>query len=271
MKHTLRIILAICVLVPSLASAQPGVDYIIGPQDVLQIAVFDQQDLGGKYSVELDGGFTFPLIGRVSAAGLTTQALEAELKKKLADGYFRNPQVTVSIDTYRSRRVFVTGEVRSPGAYALTADTSLIEALTKAGSTLSSAGDEVVVYRGAMDATDAAKPDGPGERKSLRFNLRDLQSGAANVTNITLQDGDTVYVPPAAQVYVSGQVRSPGAYGIKTDTTVLQAVTLAGGATPGGALNRVKVIHTGDTKENKAEPNDPVQPGDTIIVPEKYF
>jgi protein involved in polysaccharide export with SLBB domain len=72
------------------AQSQSAGDYQIGPQDVLTIQVFDQADLGGKYTVETDGTFSFPLIGRVKAAGMTLRAFEVELKAKLADGYFRN-------------------------------------------------------------------------------------------------------------------------------------------------------------------------------------
>src|SRR2546422_9894753 len=108
-------------------SAQSTGDYVIGPQDVLSITVFDQADLGGKYAVELDGSFTFPSIGRIQAGGMTIRNFELELKKALADGFFKNPQVTVSIEQYRSQRVFVTGEVRNPGSYALTGDMTLIE------------------------------------------------------------------------------------------------------------------------------------------------
>ena len=76
--------------------------------------MFDQADLGGKFTVEADGTFSFPLIGRITAGGLTLRSFEGELKTKLADGYFRNPQVTVAVEQYRSQRVFVMGEVRAP-------------------------------------------------------------------------------------------------------------------------------------------------------------
>ena len=99
-------------------SAQSAADYVVGPQDVLTIQVFDQPDLGGKYTVEADGTFTFPLIGRVKAGGLTLRGFEKRLKKRLADGFFKNPQVTVAVEQYRSQRVFVMGEVRSPGRSA---------------------------------------------------------------------------------------------------------------------------------------------------------
>src|ERR1044071_3150148 len=69
-------------------------NYIVGPQDVLAIALFDQQDLSGKYTVEADGTFTFPLIGRVKAGGLTLRSVEEALRKELSNGFFKNPQVS---------------------------------------------------------------------------------------------------------------------------------------------------------------------------------
>src|SRR5215475_14868998 len=95
-------------------------NYIVGPQDVLMIALFDQQDLSGKYTVEADGTFTFPLIGRVKAGGLTLRGVEEALKARLKDeGFFRNPQVTVSVETYKSQKIYVIGEVRTPGSIPL--------------------------------------------------------------------------------------------------------------------------------------------------------
>src|ERR1043166_3306292 len=104
-------------------------NYIVGPQDVLTIALFDQQDLSGKYTVEADGTFTFPLIGRVKAGGLTLRGVEDALRKELSNGFFKNPQVSVAVEQYRSQRIFVVGEVRTPGPYALTGDMTFIEAL----------------------------------------------------------------------------------------------------------------------------------------------
>lgn len=259
--------------VPRMVSAQSAGDYVIGAQDVLSIAVFDQADLGGKYAVELDGSFTFPLVGRVKAGGMTIRNFEAELKKKLAEGFFKNPQVTVAIEQYRSQRVFVTGEVRSPGAYPLTGDMTLIEALAKAGSTTPNASEEAVVVRSGKAADGPVALDTPGSKEILRFNLKDLQSGAASVRNIGLRDGDTIYVARAELVYVFGEVKSPASYPIKTDTTVLQALSLAGGVTPNGAINRTKIIRivNGDKKEISVKLTEIVQPGDTIMVPERYF
>jgi polysaccharide export outer membrane protein len=259
-------------LLPFTVSTQSAGDYVIGPQDVLSIAVFDQADLGGKYAVELDGSFTFPLVGRVKAGGMTIRDFENELKTRLADGFFKNPQVTVAIEQYRSQRVFVTGEVRNPGPYALTGDMSLIEVLAKAGSTTQNASDEVVVVPGGTGADQASSPNAEGRDKT-RINLQDLQSGAASARNITLRDGDTIYVARAELTYVLGQVKNPGSYAIRSNTTVLQALSLAGGVTPTGAMNRTRIIRTADGNKSEIKPRltDIVQPGDTIMVPERFF
>src|SRR6185369_13908253 len=136
--------------VPARVSAQTPADYVIGPQDVLAIAVFDQTDLSGRYSVETNGTFSFPLVGRVTAAGLTLRQFEKELTGRLADGFFKNPQVTVGVEQYRSQRVFVMGEVRQPGPVALTGGMTLIEALARAGSTTSTASGEVAIVRASQ-------------------------------------------------------------------------------------------------------------------------
>src|SRR5712672_3266517 len=87
---------------PALTPA--ATDYVVGPQDVLTITCYDQADLSGKFSVETDGTFTYPLIGRLKAGGLTLRAVEERLKRQLKDeGYFTNPQITVAIEQYRSQ------------------------------------------------------------------------------------------------------------------------------------------------------------------------
>ena len=101
----------------------------------------------------------------------------------------------------------------------------------------------------------------------------DLQGGQLS-QNIALQDGDTIFVPRAETIYVFGQVKNPGAYPLKTkDTTVLQALSLAGGVTDRGSTSRIKIVRLIDGKkvEIKAKLGDPVLPGDTLIVRERFF
>jgi polysaccharide export outer membrane protein len=271
-RKILPVLCALCAF-GAPASAQSAADYVIGPQDVLAIQVFDQADMGGKYTVETDGTFSFPLIGRVRAGGMTLRSFETELRKKLADGYFRNPQVAVAIEQYRSQRVFVMGEVRNPGPVALTGGMTLIEALARAGSTLASASGEVAIVRDPDGSRKGpALPDPDKGAEILRASIRDLEEGSMK-QNVELRDGDTIFVPRAESAYVFGQVKTPGAYAIQKDTTVLQALSLAGGVTEHGAMNRIKIVRIvdGEKKELKVKLADLVRPGDTIIVPEKYF
>jgi len=248
-------------------------DYIVGPQDVLSVTVWDDTSISGKYTVEADGSFTFPMIGRVKAAGLTLRQIDAELKKRLADGYFRNPQLSVAIDTYRSQKVFIVGEVRTPGAYVLSGNMSLIEALSRAGSTTPNAGPEALIVRAPEGKlVDGPVMDGEGSQ-TVRVNLRDLESGSGGL-NVALRDGDTISIPRAETVFVSGFVKNPGAYPLQfKEMTVLQALSLAGGMTDRGSSSRIKILRVVDGKktEIKAKLTDLVLPGDTIVVPERFF
>ena len=251
-------------------------DYLIGPQDVLNIFVLNEETLNGRFTVELDGTFTISMIGRVTAGGLSLREFEDELKTQLRDGFVKNPQVTVAIETYRSQRIFVVGEVRQPGPYQLTGDMTLIEAIALAGSTNSGASDEVLVVR-AKNGRKSSGPIDPGEDPDqdvvrISVDLTALQSGQLS-QNVQLQDGDTIFVPRAKTIFLFGQVRNPGVYSIPRATTVLQALSMAGGVTEFGATGRIQIVRIVDGEEEKFKVTltDIVSPGDTIIVPERFF
>jgi polysaccharide export outer membrane protein len=266
----LTLLAFIVALVLPAAAAGTQADYVIGSQDILAIAVWDQPDLAGKYTVELDGTIGFPLIGRVKAGGLTLRDFEMELKRRLSDGYFKNPQVTVAVEQYRSQRIFIVGDVRAPGTYPLTGDMTLIEALARAGYT---AAREVVIVR----SRGAQGPVLPGQDKNadvVRVDLKEFESGQMS-QNVRLSDGDTIFVPQTESdyVYVFGEVRSPGVHVIKKDTTVLQVLSIAGGLTEFASASRMKVVRVvdGKKKEVRVKMTDILQPGDTLIVPERFF
>ena len=253
-------------------------DYAIGVRDVLEIRVFNQSDLTGRFTVEGDGAFSFPLIGRVVAAGRTVGELEEALRTRLLDGYFRNPRVTVAVAEYRSQQVFVMGEVSNPGAYPLAAETSLIEILALAGSLTPQASGIAVIVRagdgagGPSSDNGGREPSPAGGSDTVRVNLRDLEGGDLS-RNIKLRDGDTVFIPRAEVVYVVGEVRDPGSYRIQEGMTVLQALSLAGGSTEFAALKRITIrrLVDGEQIEVRVRLEDPVQPDDTISVPVKFF
>jgi polysaccharide export outer membrane protein len=250
-------------------------DYVIGPQDVLSIVVVDEPELSGKFGVNEDGSFTFPLIGRVQAAGLTASAVERNLTQRLRDGrYLDNPRITVSLDEAGSRRYFVWGEVRQPGRYVIRGEISLIEALARAGFTTPQAGGSILIRRAARDGSPAAPSDSAPNAASedvLRVALKDLERGG--ITPPMVRDGDTIFVSAVDTVYVLGEVRGPGAFRISEGMTVRQALALAGGATDRAAVNRLRIERLVDGKPVQIRPEltDPLQPGDTIVVPQRFF
>jgi polysaccharide biosynthesis/export protein len=257
------------------AAQQPADSYVIGPSDVIVIAVFDQPSLGGKYVVEADGSFTFPHLGPIKAAGLTPRALEDALRKRLGETLFRNPQVTVGVETYRSQRFFIMGEVKLAGRHPLTGATTVIEAIAAAGGVTAAASGDVLIVRPRDGAT--GQPLLPGEDQDaqvLEVQLQTLQAGDLSKNHL-LRDGDTVYVPRAETAYISGAVRTPGAYPVPRGLTVLQALSLAGGQTETSAINRIRIIRVEGGKRVEIRVKNPVtevvKPGDTIIVPERWF
>jgi polysaccharide export outer membrane protein len=249
-------------------------DYVIGPQDVLLVNVFGQPSLSGKYIVEADGTFTFPFLGRVQVGGLTLRETGETLTKRLMAGWLKRPQVSVAIEQYRSKHIFIVGEIRQPAEYTLTGETTLLAALARAGSATPDASGEVLIVRAAAGTAPSGPvlPNQAAASEVIRVDLAKLQGGDAS-QNVPLRDGDTVFLPRGEKVFVYGQVRAPGAYPIQQNMTVLQALSLAGGVTERGALNRVRIARmvNGERKEIKAKAGDRVQPGDTIIVPERFF
>ena len=260
-------LLVIACLLGFVAPITAQTDYVVGSQDVLTVTVFGEPELTGKYTVEQDGTFTFPQIGRVKAGGMTLRGLEQDLKAKLADGFLRNPQVAVAIENYRSQRILVIGEVRTPGEYQLNGEMTLLSALARAGSTTPMAGREATIVRPKRNVKLGEEPS-----EIIKIDLTALQAG--NMTlNMSLQDGDTVNVPKAQSVFVTGQVKSPGAYAAEPGATVLQVLSLAGGLTDRGSDNRIRIQRTENGKkvEVSAKLTDVVKPGDTIIVRERFF
>jgi polysaccharide export outer membrane protein len=245
------------------AAAAVAPDYQVGPLDLLNITVYGEPTMSGRIRVDNDGSFPFQYLNRVKAEGLTPAEIEAYLTKALSDGYLRNPQVSVEIVEYRSQSVFVTGEVRAPNKYTLPGNSTLMDVLTQAGSVTSTAGNWVHITH-ARKGVQAAGPSASAEY-DLRVNLRDIQTGKTQ--NVKVEDGDTIFVPRAERVFVTGEVRNNAPLVYEEGMTVFQAVSLAGGITEKGA-NRfaIRRLIKGQIKEIDARAEDKLQPGDQVVV-----
>lgn len=155
----------------------------LGPGDVFEVTVYAEEKLSRTLRVSPEGDVHFPLIGRLEIAGLTTTEIESLIRTKLQDGYIRDPSVTVYVKEYNSKKVFVLGEVKSPGTFPFTASMSIVEAISLAGGFLESANTNYVVVTRRTAA---------GEQR-IPIPVEKITQGLA--ANFALQPGDIIYIP----------------------------------------------------------------------------
>jgi len=264
-------------------------DYKVGPEDLLEVDFFGQDDLHREVRVNGQGEISLPLLGGVAVAGLSPQEIEGRLDQAYKDGKFiRNPQLSVSVKEFRHQRVMVTGAVANPGSYEVIGPRTLLEMLGKAGGVVDKpdmkAGDLVYVAR-AQNAPDLMKPakgtkerpPGPG---NIVIDLRRLLSGGAMELNIPIKSGDVIYVPPAQLAFVMGSVKKPGQVPVRDNLTVTQAVALAEGQDLVLSSNNVTILRFGENGERLTlpvnlksiasgqEPDPKLKANDIVIVQE---
>lgn len=236
--------------------------YELGPGDVVRVRVYGEDDLTGEYPVDGSGRINMPLLGGVEVAGETADGVARVLTRRLADGYLRDPDVTVWLDGFRSQPVSVLGGVNNPGVYYLEGPTTLVQVLSQAGGVADGGVDEVQLTRGQGGGVE-------------RIRYADIISGTAR--DIQLRAGDTIVVPDRRVSFV-GQVQSPGALPFRDDMTVVSGLAAAGGASETASLVRVVVVRNGESMRVNVRrilagkrPDVPLQPGDQVFVKESIF
>jgi polysaccharide biosynthesis/export protein len=259
-------------------SVQAQEDYVLGPEDEIEITVWDHEDLTRKTRVGLDGRISFPFIGEVRAQGLSVLQLQRELERRLGDGYIIDPHVSVSITDFKSQKFFVVGNVARPGTYPLTKTITVVEAVSLAGGLATGGGRSVsvgtaVIVR-ARPGDQADQPRLPKEARPQDQVTVSLNAALAGDPrhNVEINNRDTVFVPNLV-FYVAGQVKRPGRYPYEEGLTVLKAVTTAEGFTDKAAVRRTHIIRERGPAKEKVEVSleDSVRPGDTVVVPESWF
>lgn len=159
--------------------------YAIGIGDILEISVWKNPELSTTVPVRPDGRISVPLLGDVQASGMTPLALRQTLTEGFKE-YVTAPGVSVVVKEIRSRKIFVTGEVATPGAYDLQPRTKLMQALALAGGLTPYAKQRVIVLRDGRD--------GKSDRR-IEIELGAIISGKRTEDNLLLQPGDTLIVP----------------------------------------------------------------------------
>ena len=253
----------------------PAEEYLIGPKDIVGIAVYGEPELSGDYTVDEEGIIRFPLLKSVKIGGFSAQAAADRIEKLLEKDFFVDAQVTLVLKEFRSYPVNLLGEVKNPGKKYLKGQITLLDLLSDAGGLTNEAGDYITLQRqskdGLIDKTDV-----------YQIKVDELTAGTSPYSQFKILPGDTLTVNPKAYFYIQGAVERPGKYEIVKDLTVLKAIALAGGfakfaneknvelhreAT--GAKQIIKVnIHA--VKKQKAE-DIYLLPSDTIIVNKRIF
>jgi len=230
-------------------------NYAIGAEDVLDITVWDHDDLHRIVTVSADGYFTFPLIGRIKGAGLTLRSLENEIARLLDKDYIVDPQVTITVAEFKSKKVFILGEVLKPGAYYLSKDDTLLEVISKSGGVSQEAGVDIIIVRPAAGTTVNQPSSLDNQNNQLiHVDLPALLAGDIG-KNVSVQNNDTIYVPKASVFSVFGEVKKPGSYPLEKDMTLLEAISVAGGPTQDADTQKIELLRKENGVQQKMQLN----------------
>lgn len=254
-------ILLLC-FIPFIAFSE---EYTIGEGDILDIKVYENDDLSSTVRVSSNSTIRVPLLGEITIKDLTVSQIASKIEKLYADGYLVNPQVDVFIKEHRSKKAIILGQVKNPGQYELRGRVTILEFISTAGGLTTDAGGTATIKR--LTAS--------GENKDqIVLDLEKLIKKGDVSLNILVQDNDSIYISKAKTYYVSGEVTKPNQYVYEQDLTVIKAITMAGGFSKIAAKSKVQIIRMvkGDKKilEN-VNMDEPILPDDVIVVPESFF
>jgi polysaccharide export outer membrane protein len=232
-------VIGLLALAPTSAFAQET-SYTLGPEDVIVVNVVDVPKFSGEYIVPASGVISMPVVGSVNVNGMTLEQLRAHAVEKLKTRLMK-PEVIVTLKVPRPRRVYVYGDVRTPGVLDLRPGWRLSEALSAAGGLQAGVQEQdvrVVLERAngtdRVEMTMAEALNGPDKDK------------------LTLAPGDVLRITSIAMmpIYVSGKVSAPGLYRLReTEANVLAAISQAGGVTPDANITSVRIIRLNGSEE----------------------
>jgi polysaccharide export outer membrane protein len=251
--------------------------YKIGPGDLLEIKVFELEQLSQVVRVSEDGSITLPLLGRIEVEGLTQEGIATRIALLLAEKYVKKPQVTVFIKEYKSKQVAVIGAVDKPGSYELVGRRNLLQMISAAGGFTDQAADEIYVLREGSD----------GGTSTIAIDLKDLLINGNQKLNIPIEPNDVINIPVDREIkiFVFGRVTQPGAlkFKISEKVTLLKAIAQAGGWAEGAKQTAVVITRkdkSGKEIQIRVNVKDiisgkrkdiPLQEGDVVFVPESFW
>jgi polysaccharide export outer membrane protein len=267
MKHlslVSLVFLYLAVLVrPGLAQTESrNPTYRIGPRDLVEVRVFETQELNGSLRVSEDGDVTLPLVGNVRIAGLTEGEAAQRIKGILEEKVLQRASVSVQVQEYRSKPISVIGAVRQPGNLAFAGRWTLLEALTAAGGLSDAHGSVIHVLRRAEN--------GLADQVSIRTD--ELLVRADPRVNIPIFPGDLINVPGEIEVTVFclGEVERPGPVAFKSSQRISLLTAIALKRTDANGKTTEIPVDYKQILAGKA-PDVELQPGDVIVIKESFF
>jgi len=229
-------------------------DYKIGPEDLLEISVNEDEKFSKTAKVSSQGNIKLPLIGILKVNGLTAIKLEREIENLLAEQYIYDPHVTVIIKEYRNQRISVMGAVVKPGTYDLTGQTTVSDALVMTGGLREDAGPFLFMFRSSGTGISKPKSEPDGQKpNTFVISLEDLLLNRETDSNLALMHGDVINIPVAGKVFVGGAVRNPGGFSLAKRMTLSQAITMAQGLTPKAKGSVTRIFRYSQYPEKKTE------------------
>lgn len=261
--------------------------YVLGPNDQILIRSNDDEINEKPFRIDADGNINLPLVGKVHAEGMSQQDLEAELIRRLKE-YIRDPQVIISVTSFRSDPVFFVGLFVRPGIYGLQGKRTLVEMLVQVGGLAPNASRHIRITRrdeyGVIPLPGAI--DDPEKKiSSVEIGMGSLRENVNPAENILLQPFDVISVERAEQVYMNGEINRTAAIelGERDSISLLQALTQAGGLTRDAKRNKVRILRPILNSTRRAEievdvneiyagkANDfPLLPNDVLYVPRSF-
>ena len=280
-------IILFTVMFSTIATSLPGQQYVLQVGDRLEITFWQEPDLNTTPVVAQNGTIEIPVAGRIQAAGLTVSELSQKIIDEISRYRIKITQASVVINEYQGNKIFVTGQVGTPGTYSFEVIPNLWRVLQEAGGLSETANlEKISVIRESEGSGDILQVD--LTRYFERGDVAQLPE---------LRGGDTIHVPirpsvsslvdvssPFAQkneIYIAGEVVSPGRYNLERNIDLWDAIILAGGPTPFANLSDVKILkrkegENGMMKINlkeyldRSEPKPPILvPGDKIFIPRR--
>jgi polysaccharide export outer membrane protein len=260
-------------------------DYRIGPDDLIEVNVFEDEKLNKTVRVSSQGNVSLPLIGILRVKGLTGSEMEKEISDLLSEKYLQDPHVIIFIKEYHNQRISMMGAVTKPGVYDVTGEKTVLDLLSLAGGIRDDAGKILFLIRPpSMDGDGKKKgkePEAEAEgAKTLTAELEELLIKGDLSLNFSLQHGDVINIPPAGKVFVGGLVQNPGGFTMNKSMTLSQAIAVAGGLSVKADGSETRIFRysgRGDQKEvltfnayaiEKGQIGDPyLQENDVIFVP----